>query len=67
MFLFMVLVTSYTVAQLCVTLQAPWTVAHGSLCPWDSPGKNAGVGCRFLLQGIFLTLGLNLHILQLLH
>ena len=20
------------------------------LCPWDSPGKNAGVGCRFLLQ-----------------
>ena len=25
------------------------------LCPWDSPGKNPGVGCRFLLQGIFLT------------
>ena len=23
------------------------------LCPWDSPGKNAGVGCHFLLQGIF--------------
>ena len=20
------------------------------LCPWDSPGKNNGVGCRFLLQ-----------------
>ena len=20
------------------------------LCPWDSPGKNAGVGCHFLLQ-----------------
>ena len=20
------------------------------LCPWDSPGKNTGVGCRFLLQ-----------------
>ena len=19
-------------------------------CPWDSPGKNTGVGCRFLLQ-----------------
>ena len=19
-------------------------------CPWDSPGKNAGVGCHFLLQ-----------------
>ena len=26
--------------------------------PWDSPGKNTGVGCHFLLQGIFLTQGL---------
>ena len=25
------------------------------LCPWDSPGKNTGVDCHFLLQGIFLT------------
>ena len=24
-------------------------------CPWDSPGKNTGVSCHFLLQGIFLT------------
>ena len=22
----------------------------GSPCPWDSPGKNTGVGCHFLLQ-----------------
>ena len=22
-------------------------------CPWDSPGKNTGVGCHALLQGIF--------------
>ena len=29
------------------------------LCPWDSPGKNTGVGCHFLLQGIFWTKGLN--------
>ena len=21
-------------------------------CPWDSPGKNTGVGCHFLLQCI---------------
>ena len=28
-------------------------------CPWDSPGKT-GVGCHFLLQGIFLTQGSNL-------
>jgi hypothetical protein len=26
----------------------------GFLCPWDSPGKNTGVDCNFLLQGIFL-------------
>ena len=23
------------------------------LCPWDFPGKESGVGCHFLLQGIF--------------
>jgi len=25
------------------------------LCPWDSPGKNTGVGCHALLQGLFPT------------
>ena len=29
------------------------------LRPWDFPGKNTGVGCRFLLQGIFPTQGSN--------
>ena len=29
------------------------------LCTWDSPDKNTRVGCHFLLQGIFPTLGLN--------
>ena len=29
------------------------------LCPWASPGKNTGVVCHSLLQGIFLTQGLN--------
>ena len=24
--------------------------AHQAPCPWDSPGKNTGVGCHFLLQ-----------------
>ena len=37
------------------------------LCPWDSPGKNTGVGCHALLQGIFLTHGLNQCLLRLLH
>ena len=30
------------------------------LCPWDSPGKKTGVGCHFLLQGIFPTQESNL-------
>ena len=29
------------------------------LRPWDSPGKNTGVGCHFLLQEIFPTQGSN--------
>ena len=29
------------------------------LCPWDSPGKNTGMGCYTLLQGIFLIQGSN--------
>ena len=40
----------------CLTL---WP--HGPsrlLCPWDSLGKNTGVGCHFLLQGIFTIQGL---------
>ena len=32
----------------------PGSIAHG-----DSPGKNTGVGCHALLQGIFPTQGLN--------
>ena len=29
------------------------------LCPWDPPGKNTGVDCHFLLQGILPTQGWN--------
>ena len=36
-------------------------------CPWDSPGKNTGVGYHVLLQGIFLTQWWNLSLLCLLH
>ena len=34
------------------------------LCPWDSPGKNTGVGSQSLHQGIFLTQGSNLGLPQ---
>ena len=42
----------------------PWTVAYQLLYPRDSLGKNSGVGCHFLLQGIFLTQWSNLHLLH---
>ena len=35
----------------------PWTVAYQAPGPWDFPGQNTGVGCHFLLQGIFPTQG----------
>ena len=40
------------------------------LCPWESPGKNTGVGCHFLLAGISPTQGSTLcllHCRQILH
>ena len=37
------------------------------LCPLNFPAKNTGVGCHFLLQGIFLAQGLNPNLLHLLH
>ena len=38
-----------------------------SLCSWDSPGKNSGVGCHALLQRIFLIQGSNPCLLCLLN
>ena len=35
------------------------------LCLWDSPSRNTGVSCRFLLQGIFPIQGMNLCLLHL--
>ena len=34
------------------------------LCPWDFPGKNAGVDCHSLLQRIFPTQGVNPYLLH---
>ena len=38
----------------------PWPTRI--LCPWDSPGKNTGMGCYSLLQGIFPTQESNLYL-----
>ena len=51
---------------LCPTLCNPMDCSPpGSLCPWDAPGKNTGVGCSALLQGMFPTQGSNLHLFHL--
>ena len=41
------------VAQSCLMLGDPTECRL--LCLWNSLGKNTGVGCHSLLQGIFLT------------
>ena len=43
---------------------ARWTGTARLLCPWDFPGKNPGVGCHALLQGIFLSQGSYLRLLH---
>ena len=45
--LFLLLLSCFSRVQLYVT---PQTAAHQAPRPWDSPGKNTGVGCHFLLQ-----------------
>ena len=52
------------VARLCLTLQPLGLLPARLLCPWDFPGKNTGVGCHFLLQGIVTTQELNLCLQQ---
>ena len=48
------------VAKLYLTLLQPHGVQLAKLhCSWDFPGKNTGVGCCFLLHGVFLILRLN--------
>ena len=41
--------------QSCLTLRPHGLQPSRVLCPWDFPGKNTGVGCHALLQGIFQT------------
>ena len=48
------------IAQSCLTLCDHIDCMTRLLHPWDFPGKKTGVGCPFLLQGIFPTQGLNL-------
>ena len=49
------------------SLVTPWTAARQAPLSVDSPGKNTGVGCYFLLQEISPNQELNLSLLCLLH
>ena len=66
--------TGLAISSVCLKsiMEAKWSCSvmsnslqpHGLyptrlLHPWDFPGKSTGVGCHFLLQGIFPTQGLN--------
>ena len=44
-----------------------WTVAQQAPLSMGFSGKNTGVDCHFLLQGIFPTQGSNVHLWSLLH
>ena len=59
------------VAQTCPTLWDPMDCSPpGSFAHGDSPGKNTGIGCHALFQGIFPTQGSNtglLHCRQILY
>ena len=51
--------------QSCLTLCDPMDYSPlVSFCPWGSPGKNTGVGCHVLFQGIFPTQEVNPHLLH---
>ena len=45
--LLLLLLSCFSRVRLCAT---PETAAHEAPPSWDSPGKNTGVGCHFLLQ-----------------
>ena len=45
--LLLLLLSRFSRVQLCAT---PQTAAHQAPRPWDSPSKNTGVGCQFLLH-----------------
>ena len=53
-----------TVCSVVSNSASPWTIAHQTPLSMEFPGKNTGMGCHFLLQGIFPTQQLNLHLLH---
>ena len=62
---FDITVASEIMAVFCLASSIDaWTVARQAPLSIGFPRQNTGVGCRFFLQGIFPTQGLNLHLLH---
>ena len=57
----------WQVCAQCSVMSDPFVRSQAGYRPWDSPGKNTGVACHFLLQGLFQTQGPDPHLLCLLH
>ena len=54
--------------QSCPILCTPMDCSPPGYSVWeDSPGKNTGVGCHALIQGLFPSQGSDLSLLYLLH
>ena len=59
-----------TYIHCCLVAQSCLALCNSMVCQWDSPGKNTGMGCHSLLQGLFPTQGSNpgqLHCRQILY
>ena len=59
----------HNTAYLLLVLFSHWVVSNSFAMLWSvarllCPGKNSGVGCHFLLQGIFPTQGSNQHLMH---
>ena len=66
------MITLFDHCIFCVCVLSPVFVTYGLsptrlLCPLNFSGKNTGVACHFLLQGILLAQELNSCLLCLLH
>ena len=75
MFWYLVFFSNYTTPWISLSLDrfspdqlsvTPWIVARQAPLSVGFSSKDYGVGCHFLLQGIFPTQGLNQHLLHLL-
>ena len=55
----LLLLLLFSCSVMSVSFVTPWTVAHQASLTMGFPRQNTGMGCHFLLQGIFLTQGWN--------